>query len=259
MVLESLAVSRNGLSLSELTRNLGLPRSSTHCLLVTLERLGYLLRNEQTGRYMFGMKLFSLANMAIAGLNLRKQAAPFLKSLMEASGLTVHLAILEQNEAVIIEKMESPYHLRLGTWVGKRMGVHCTAAGKALICHWSDDEIDRLIKHGLPRYNENTIISARRLKDDLAKVRKLGYSVDDEEDTIGSRCVGAPIVDHMNRVVAAISAAGYTAQISSQTLYTLADHVKKAAGAISQQLVQSVELSDGDSKDADAPDEALPT
>jgi DNA-binding IclR family transcriptional regulator len=237
LVLESLAASRNGLSLSELSRKLALPRSSTHCLLITLERQGYLLRNEQSGRYLFGMKLFSLANMAMSGLSLRKQASPNLRALMESTGLTVHMAILEQNEAVIVEKIESPYQLRLGTWVGKRMGVHCTAVGKALISHWTEEEIDRLIKYGLPRYNENTIVSSRKLKNDLSKVRELGYSVDDEEDTIGSRCVGAPIFDHTERVVASISVAGFSNQINSQTFYALADKVKKGAATISQTLM----------------------
>ena len=236
-VLEALASSKNGLSLSDLSRNLGLPRSSTHCLLITLERQRYILRNEKSGRYLFGMKLFSLANMAMNGLSLRKEASPNLRALMKATGLTVHMAILEQNEAVIIEKVESPYQLRLGTWVGKRMGVHCTAVGKALISHWPEQEIDRLIKHGLPRYNENTIVSPKKLKSTLQQVRELGYSVDDEEDTIGSRCVGAPIFDQTDRVVASISVAGFAAQINSQTFYALTDKVKKGAATISQKLM----------------------
>jgi DNA-binding IclR family transcriptional regulator len=240
-VLEALAASKNGLSLSELSRNLNLPRSSTHCLLITLERQGYLLRNEKSGRYLFGMKLLSLANMAISGLSLRKEARPSLRALMEATGLTVHMAILEQNEAVIIEKVESPYQMRLGTWVGKRMGVHCTAVGKALISHWPEQEIDRLIRHGLPRYNENTIISSKKLKNNLRQVRELGYSVDDEEDTIGSRCVGAPIFDHTqkDRVIASISVAGFAAQINSQTFYALTEKVKKGAATISEKLMMN--------------------
>lgn len=240
-VLETLAASKNGLSLSELSKTLAMPRSSTHCLLITLERQGYLLRNEKTGRYLFGMKLFSLANMAMNGLSLRKVASPSLRALMEATGLTVHMAVLERNEAVIIEKIESPYQLRLGTWVGKRLGVHCTAVGKALICHWSNEEIDRLISHGLPRYNQNTIISSKKLKSNLQQVRELGYSVDDEEDTINSRCVGAPIFDQGDRVVASISVAGFTAQINSDTFYALTERVKKGASAISQRLTLSTE------------------
>jgi DNA-binding IclR family transcriptional regulator len=214
-----------------------MPRSSTHCLLITLERQGYLIRDEKSGRYLFGMKLFSLANMAMSGLSLRKAASASLRALMAATGLTVHMAILEQNEAVIIEKVESPYQLRLGTWVGKRLGVHCTAVGKALISHWTDEEIDRLIKHGLPRYNENTIISSKKLKSNLRQVRELGYSVDDEEDTINSRCVGAPIFDQNDRVIASISVAGFTAQINSDTFYALTERVKKGAAAISQRVM----------------------
>lgn len=240
-VLETLAASKSGLSLSELSRDLEMPRSSTHCLLITLERQGYLIRNEKSGRYLFGMKLFSLANMAMSGLSLRKAASPSLRALMTATGLTVHMAILEQNEAVIIEKVESPYQLRLGTWVGKRLGVHCTAVGKALISHWTDEEIDRLIKHGLPRYNENTIISSKKLKRNLRQVRELGYSVDDEEDTINSRCVGAPIFDQNDRVIASISVAGFAAQINSETFHALTERVKVGAATISQRLMLSDE------------------
>lgn len=237
MILERLARSKNGLSLSELLRDLSLPRSSTFCILVTLERLRYLHRNEGTGRYMFGTKLFTLANMAMNGLNLRKLGAPYVRKLMERTGLTVHMTIQEQNEAVIIEKIESPYVVAVGTWVGKRMGIHCTAAGKALISDWAEDEIDRLVNHGLPRYNENTIVSPRKLKQELAKVRRQGYSIDDEEETIGSRCIGAPIRNQSGRVVSAVSVTGDKQQIYNETFYSLARDVKQTAEEISHVLV----------------------
>lgn len=244
IILEELASSQNGLSVSELTRNLSLPKSSTYGLLLTLERLGYLHRNESTGRYMFGMKIFTLANMAMNGLNLRKIASPYIRNLMKKTGLTVHMAIQEQNEAVIIEKVESPYTPRVETWVGKRMGIHCTAAGKALISDWSEEDIDRLIRHGLPRYNENTIVSPKKLKEELAQVRKEGFSVDAEEETIGSRCIGAPIYNQIGRVVAAISLVGYKQQIYKDTFQPLILNVKQTAAEISQQIAKEAELTD---------------
>ena len=243
VILERLARSKNGLSLSELLRDLSLPRSSTYCILVTLERLGYLHRNEVTGRYMFGMKLFTLANMAMNGLSLRKQGAPFIRKLMEKTRLTVHMTIQEQNEAVIIEKIESPYAPVVGTWVGKRMGIHCTAAGKALISDWLEEDIDRLVHCGLPRYNENTIISPRKLKLELAQVRKQGFSVDDEEETIGSRCIGAPITNQAGRIVSAVSVAGNKEQIYNETFYSLAKDVKETAANISHELALSQDVS----------------
>ena len=235
-ILEELANSQNGLTIAELTKSLSLPKSSTYGILLTLERLGYLHRVENTGRYMFGMKIFTLANMAMNGLNLRKIAAPHLRTLMLQTGLTVHLAILEQNEAVIIEKAESPYTPKVETWVGKRMGIHCTAAGKSLISNWSEDDIDRLINYGLPRYNENTIVSAKRLKAELAQVCSEGYSVDAEEETIGSRCIGAPIYNQAEQVVAAVSVAGYKQQIHRQTLPSIIKSVKQAAADISETI-----------------------
>lgn len=241
-ILEALASSQNGLSVSELSRNLNLPKSSTYGLLLTLERLGYLNRNENNGRYMFGMKIFTLANMAMNGLNLRKIATPHLRNLMTRTGLTVHMAIQEQNEAVIIEKVESPYTPKVETWVGKRMGIHCTAAGKALISDWTEDDIERLIRYGLPRYNENTIISPKKLKSELAEIRKEGFSVDDEEETIGSRCIGAPIYNQVSRVVAAISIAGYKQQIYQETFQSLTRNVKETAAMISEKLFELDEV-----------------
>jgi DNA-binding IclR family transcriptional regulator len=236
-ILEALAESKKGFSLADLSRKLELPRSSTHCMLLTLERRGYLHRHEQTSKYLFGLKLFSLANMAIAGIEVREQAVPFLDALMRAVGLTVHLAILERGEAVLVHKVEPPGLLRMATWLGKRMDVHCTGVGKALIAYLQEEEIDRLIKeHGLPRHNENTIASPRKLKEYLAQVRKLGYAVEFEEDEIGLRCIGAPVFDHTNRVVAAVSVAGTVSQVTEENLSFLVGSVIKTASAISRQL-----------------------
>lgn len=243
VILEELATSRSGLSLSELTRKLALPKSSTFGLLLTLERLGYLDRNENTGRYLFGMKIFSLANMAMNGLNLRKIAFPFMRELMRKTNLTVHMSIQEQNEVVIIEKVESPFTPKVETWVGKRMGIHCTAAGKALISDWLEDDINRLINHGLPRYNENTIVSPKKLREELIAVKQNGYSLDVEEETIGSRCIGAPIQNEVGRIVAAVSIAGYKQQIHNETISSLISNVKATATGISDALSRASELS----------------
>jgi len=235
-ILESLAHSKTGLTLAEVTRHLGLARSSAHYLLLTLERNGYLQRNRQTGRYMFGLKLFSLANMALSGLSVRGQAIPFLSALREKTRLTVNMAILEQNEVVVIEKVEPPSIFRLATWVGMRLPIHCTSLGKALLAHLPEAELDRLLKPGLLRYNENTIVSSKKLKENLAQVRRLGYAIDDEEATIGLRGIGAPIVDPADQPIASISVAGTTAEITRENLSMLAENVKQTAVAISQQV-----------------------
>jgi DNA-binding IclR family transcriptional regulator len=236
-ILEMLANSRTGLTLPDIVRQSGLPKSSVHCLLLTLQRRGYLHRNEKTSRYMFGLKLFSLANTAISGLKLREEAAPFLRSLVEKTGLTVHMAILEQDEAVLISKVEPQEISRLATWLGKRMDVHCTGLGKALIAQLPEEELSRLIKaHGLPRHNENTVASIRKLRENLAQVVRLGYSIDDEEDEIGLRCIGAPVFNHEAVAIAAVSIAGTIEQVTANNLSVLAENVKQTAASISRVL-----------------------
>ncbi len=236
-VMEVLANSRSGLSLADLARQLRLPKSSVHCLLVTLERRGYLQRNERTNRYLFGLKLFSLANMALNGLELREQAAPVLQKLAEQTRLTVHLAILEQNEAVLIDKVEPLGTFKLATWLGKRMDVHCTAVGKALIAYLPEEELDRLIRErGLPRHNDNSIVSGKKLREELERVRKMGCSTDDEEDEIGRRCIGAPVFDGAGNVLAAISISGTSSQVTHENFSVLADQVRGSAATLSRAL-----------------------
>ncbi len=236
-ILELIAATRHGLPLADLARQMALPKSSVHCLLLTLERRGYLHRNSRTNRYLFGSKLFTLANMALAGMKLREQAAPFLHDLARKTDLTIHLAILEQNEAVLIDKVEPPGTLRLATWLGKRMDVHCTAVGKALIAFLPEPDVDRLIRErGLPRHNDNTIVSPRKLKEELSRVRALGFSVDDEEDELQNRCVGAPVFDAAGQIVAAISISGLISRITAENSTALAGQLRQTAGALSRKL-----------------------
>ena len=141
-ILELLTVSRSGARTPpELVAQSGLAKSSAHYLLVTLERDGYVSDSERTGRYLLGMKLFRLANSVLNGLSVRQRAAAHLFGLSMRTGLTAHFAILEQNEAVLICKQEAPGGTRVATWVGKRMDLHCTAIGKAILGFPPADEV----------------------------------------------------------------------------------------------------------------------
>jgi DNA-binding IclR family transcriptional regulator len=238
-VLELLGNSRAGLTLPEIARELGLPKSSVHCLLVTLERHRYLHRNERSSRYMFGSRLFSLANTSLSGLQVRQVAAPHMHALMERTTLTTHLAILERNEAVLVEKVEPPGVFKLATWLGKRMDLHCTSLGKALISHMPEDDLAALMREtGMPRHNDNSIASVRKLRETLAQSRQLGYYIDDEEDEIGHRCIGVPIFDETGQVAAALSISGTTTQVREDNSRALAREIVQAGEAITRSLLE---------------------
>lgn len=235
LILEYLAQSRRGVTLSQLTRKLQLPRSTGHALLLTYQRTGYVQRCERTGRYCLGFRLQALANQALWGTNLRSQSATLLHQLMQETGLTVHLAVMEDGDVILIDRIEAPGAPHLATWVGKRMGLHCTALGKVLIAELPESVLDELIrKHGLMRHNENTISSRRLLRLCCENVRRLGYATDDEEEEIGVRCIGAPVRNNAGETVAAISISGTKAQL--ENVPAMAAKVMAVAAALSRQI-----------------------
>lgn len=238
-ILERLARSRQGLTLSQLARYLELPKSSTHCLLMTFERRGYLNRDSRTGRYRLGLRFCGLARDALRSVEIRDVAAPFLRRLQEQTGLTVNLAIPEHGEVVIVDKYEPPAAARVGTWLGKSMDLHCTALGKAIAAYLPEEQLDERIRtRGLLRHNDNTICNARKLKQELASTRSRGYSFDDEEEEIGVRCVGAAVFGPSQEPVAAISVTGSVTEIDATNKELIAAEVMATARAIGAALAE---------------------
>jgi len=200
----------------------------------TLEQEGYLRRNVQSGRYYFGLRLVSLSRKVLEHLDLREVARPILTELMQQTGIIVHLAVLEGNEAVLIDRVEPSGSSAGADWVGRRLDVNCTGVGKALAAFLPDDRFEEVITaKRFARHNDNTIVTIDGLKRELAKVRRQGYALDDEEDEIGVRCVGVPVFDAHERAVAAISLAGTTDQIPLDRVRTLARALTQTASKIS--------------------------
>jgi DNA-binding IclR family transcriptional regulator len=236
-ILELVAGSRTGLTFSQITRHLDFPKSSIHCLLLTFEREGYLSRSETTGRYFCGTKLVRISNTAMQGVMLRERAAPVLRGLMDRTELTVHMAIFEAGEATLIAKVQRVGTQKVATWVGKRIDVHCTSLGKCLVASMPEPELEHLVQeHGLLRHNENTIVSLSRLKQELAGIRQKGWAIDDEEEEIGYRCIGAPVLGKEGRAIAAVSISGTTEQIRNENYTALVQEVTRAAAELSEHL-----------------------
>lgn len=235
-VFELLAHSRRSLTLSEISRRLELPKSSVYRILTTLEEEACVHRNRETERFSLGVKLMALSRAALEGAELREQAMPLLMRLQQKTGLTVHMAILEHRQAVLIAKLEPLAAPGVGTWVGRAMDLNSTAAGKALIAHLPQSEIARHFRsRAFVRHNQRTIVDLARLERELAGVRECGYALDNEEDELGVRCVGAPVI-HGDRVIAAVSVAGSLDQVSDARLGFLAMWVKQIAMSISARL-----------------------
>jgi DNA-binding IclR family transcriptional regulator len=236
-MLEAIGQREAGFSNSELSRRLSIPKSSASYLLRTLERCGYLQRDRSTGRYRLGLKVLSLAGGVRAGFDLKEMALPVMRRLVEETGLTAHLAVLDHGEAVYIEKVEAPGFIKMDTWVGGRMQVNSTSVGKAIAAHLAQAEVDNIIRqHGLKKRTPRTITIHSKFFQELDRVRARGYAVDDEENSLGARCIGAPILDGYGRVLGALGLSGTTGQIDKPSIRRLSETLMEAARETSRQF-----------------------
>jgi DNA-binding IclR family transcriptional regulator len=236
-MLEAVAQEPEGLSNAEISRKLQIPKSSASYILRTLEKQAYLNRDPGSGRYRVGLKILSLSRGALTGIDVREVALPIMRHLMQKTSLTCHLAILDGPEAVYIEKVEPEGFIRMDTWVGRRMRVHATSVGKALVAHIAQQRLEKMLsERGMEKRTPKTITSVARLLKELEKVRTQGYAVDDEENNLGARCVGAPVFDQNGAIEAALGLSGTIGQVNAHTMPRILEALKDAARHISMQL-----------------------
>ena len=233
-MLEAVAQESDGLSNAEISRKLNIPKSSASYILRTLETRGYLTRDEETGKYRVGLKILSLSRGALDGRDVRGIALPIMRHLTHQTGLTCHLAVLDGPDAVYIEKVEPEGFIRMDTWVGRRMRVHATSVGKAIVAHTPQERLEEILgKSGMEKRTPKTITTLPRLLRELEKVRDQGYAVDDEENNLGARCVAAPIFDERGSIEASLGLSGTTQQVSPHTMPRIIEALKDAARHIS--------------------------
>ena len=237
MILERLAQSANGLSLSELSMQLGFSLATIHRLLYTFEKLGYVYQNQELGLWFIGVKSFEVGIAFLNRRDLVTISRPIMFELMEASGETVNLSIVDDGEIVYISQIESYEMMRMIVKLGGRAPIHASGAGKAMLTTYSKNQIREILKKkGLKKITPNTISSTAELESEILKNKRQGYVIDDEEHAIGLRCVAAPIYNELSVACAAISISGPKVRISDMRLTELGISVMKAANRITQNL-----------------------
>ena len=240
-ILDILGQSPQGISIKDLSDRMHLPKGTTHRLVSSLSYFGYVRQDQNTKNYFLGFKLVELGNMLLGQLDLRKEAELFLRNLAQRTKETVHLVILDGNEIVYLDKLETEPHtggLRMASRVGSRNPAHSCAVGKALMAYLPAEALARIVEEkGLPKRTGNTITDYNQLKEHMTLVRKQGYAVDDEENERGIRCVAAPIFNEAGKAVAAISVSGPAFRVTKKSVQEkLKKEVMETALRISQRL-----------------------
>ena len=241
LILDTLGKSPQGLSVGELSQITDFPKGTSHRLLTSLAYFDYVRQDSMTKKYHLGFKLVELGNRLLHQIDLRTEAHPYLIELAERTKETVHMVILDRNEALYVDKVDASDHaggLRMVSMLGARIPTHCSALGKAMLAFLPEERLVSIVKDkGLSRRTENTITDIEELKKHLQLIREQGYAFDDEENEKGVRCVGAPIRDQNGKVNAAISISVPSIRIRTDTLLTtLKDQVTETAMKISQKL-----------------------
>jgi DNA-binding IclR family transcriptional regulator len=237
-ILSTFTVKQPALKVSEIAEITKINQITVFRFVYTLEKMGYLVRDDETKRYRQSVRLLSLSLPARTGIAVREVSLPLLLELSITVHETVKLAVLDGVEIVMIALNEVQEKLVYQTPIGHRSPAYCTAQGKVLLAYQPLADLDRLISkiEFIPR-TESTIVDPQRFREELTITRERGYSIQDGELTPGLGSIAAPIFDYDGHVAAAINISGLSTQIlHDEKICYYVNELKKSAGGISSRL-----------------------
>lgn len=221
--------------LVELSNRLELHKSTVHRILSSLQMMGYVRQEEDTGKYRLSLKWMEISNRITEKLDIVSIARPYLRKLSEISGETVHLVEVEGNEAIYIDKVESGSNsIRMVSRVGSRIPLYCSGVGKAMLAERSDEEIEEIWNSSdIRAMTPKTILSLYEFLETIREIRKFGYALDNEENEMGVRCIAASILDHEGKARNAFSISAPVGRMTDEKLKMLAEYVLESKRNIS--------------------------
>lgn len=232
-----IAAADEGLTLTELSQQVGLSASTAHRLLTTLEQERYVHFDGERRLWSVGVQAFVTGSAFLKTRSLVGAARPHMRALMEESEETVNLAVEDEAEAVYLSQVECRQMMRAFARPGGRVPLHCSSVGKALMAAMPAGRLAKVLhRHGLPRVTIKTLNTTAALRADLLTSRERGYAIDDEEHAVGLRCIAAVVFNENAEAVAAVSLSGPMARIPDERIPLLGHLVRGKAAAITAQL-----------------------
>jgi IclR family acetate operon transcriptional repressor len=234
-LLELITAAGGELAISELADRSGLPLPTIHRIIRTLITSGYVIQ-QPSRRYALGPRLIGLGETASRMLG--AWVRPRLTDLVEAVGETANMAILDGDKAVYIAQVPSRHSMRMFTEVGRRVDLHCTGVGKALLAQLPPATALEIVRQtGMPARTERSITDPDELMEALARVRECGYVIDDGEQEIGVRCVAVPVPGAPS--LTTISVSGPETRLTPEVVESVVPHLLEAAAGLDRHFTQS--------------------
>ncbi|MFH1124567.1 MAG: IclR family transcriptional regulator, partial [Pseudomonadota bacterium] len=235
-ILKLISSSREGMGISDIARDLNIAKSTVHGMTSALEEQGAIMRDPLTKRYTLGFTLFELGKKAYSQIDLKELARPVMEDLMERTGTSVFLGLLNWDHVTILDVVESKNDLKITSPIGTTIPLLAGAVGKVFLARMDDQQGMRLIRSkGLSRYTENTITEPEQYLKEISAVRQQGYAADDEEYILGVRAVAASVKGG-GPLMSAIWAVGFKASLDDDKMKALAEDTKEAANSINQRI-----------------------
>ncbi len=230
------ALTREGsVTLTDIALKVGMPPSSAHRVLITLQKHGFVEFNETTQEWAIGIEAFRVGNSYLERTNLVEMAQQVMRNLMEDTGETANLAIGSDGQVVFVSQVETHNPIRAFFRPGTRGHMHASGIGKALLADMNQIEVEKILqKTGLPEFTSNTLVSPDALFADLKKTANRRWSFDDEERYMGMRCVAASIYNSSGKAVAGISVSGPTIRFADIAVDEIGPRVRRAADEITR-------------------------
>lgn len=236
-ILDLLTQREAGLTFTEIGVALSYPRSSLHSLLGTLVQAGWAELDPVSRRYTLGIRAWQAGHAYLRAVNLADRAQPYMQRVCDALDETVQLAVRDGRYNVYVAKVDGSHMLGLASAIGRRLAAHATGVGKVLLADLTEEEGRELLEaQPLERFTEHTITAIDQLEKEFTEIRQRGYSLDNEEYTLGVRCVAVPVRDHTGRVVAGMSVSVPTIRFDAARTAQARDLLATAAANLSTAL-----------------------
>jgi len=236
-ILRSFTMDEPEKKVSDLATSLGLNKSTVSRTMATLASEGFVYKDPETNKYRLGFSILTLSGIVNSNMDVYQESITELNKLVESTGETSHISIVDNLEVMYLNKVECNHPVRVLTHVGRRNPLYCTSSGKVLLAYSKDKSLlDRVIEQGLKKFTKNTITNPKQLREHLAEVRKNGYAFTVEEYTEGVNSIAAPVYDYLGNVIASLAIVGPKQRFQTQKVSSLAKKVISAADEISHRM-----------------------
>ncbi|MEW9670944.1 IclR family transcriptional regulator [Ammoniphilus sp. 3BR4] len=234
-LLRSFSMEEPEKKVTDLAASLGIGKSTVSRLLSTLASEGFVVKDPETQKYRLGLSILHLNTVATSNLEVHRESYPILQKLVHEVGETAHIAVMEEDDVVYLNRVECKHPVQILSHIGRRNPIHCTSSGKAILAYQSQEEINRVLEKGLHKYSAKTITDPKDFLAALKTVKEQGYAISIEEITDSVASIAAPVRDYTGKVVYAVTVIGPVHRLNPYNV-TIINKIKNAAAEISESL-----------------------